>query len=121
MCALSEMRGHMEIISEFYMALGHEKIRSYGLIGCENLLSRLRTGRPGAGKFLTRHFPSFLDALESGDLRNVAWAPGAENPADGLTELRGEIELLSNLLETGTYRPGRLEQLPGASSIGKLL
>ena len=107
------MRGHVEMISEFYMALGHEKIRSCGLLGSESLLSRLRAGRLGAEKFLTRHFRSILDALESGDLGNVAWIPGTENPADGLTKEKSEIGPLLNLLETGTYRPGRSEQLRG--------
>ena len=60
-----------------------------------------------------------MDALETGDLGNVAWTPGAENPADGLTKaLRGPF---LHLLETRTYRPGRVEQLRGGSFIRKLL
>ena len=85
------MRGHVEMISEFYMALGHEKIRSYGLIDCESLLSHLRTGRLGAEKFLTRHFRCMLDALEGGNLGDAAWIPGAENPAGGLAKAKSEI------------------------------
>ena len=62
--ALSEMRGHMERIREFYAVLGREKIRSYGLIDCESLLSHLRAGRLGTEKFLTRQSRSILGALE---------------------------------------------------------
>ena len=113
--ALSEMWDHMEMIREFYGPLGHPKIRAYGLIDCEKLLSHLRTGRLGTEKFLTRHFRSILDAVESGDLGNVAWIPGTENPADGLTKISSELGPLLDVLQTGRYRPRTLDQLRGVS------
>ena len=118
--ALSEMRGYMEVIRAFYPALGREKIRSYGLIDCESLLSHLRTGRLGTEKVLTRHSRSMLDSLESGDFGHVAWIPGAENPADGLAAPTSDLGPLFHLLETGIYRPGRLEQLRGVSHVEKV-
>ena len=118
--ALSEMWDHMEMIREFYEPLGHAKLRAYGLIDCESLLSHLRTGRLGTEKFVTRHFLSIMDALESGDLGNVAWIPGTENPADGVTKISSELGPLSALLKSGKYRPGALEQLRGLSSVEKL-
>ena len=118
--ALSEMWGHMEMIREFYEPLGHAKIRAYGLIDCESLLSHLRTGRLGAEKFLTRHFRSIMDAVGGGDLGNVAWIPGTENPADGLTKISSELGPLLDLLQTGMYRPRALEQQRGLSFAGEL-
>ena len=117
--ALSEMRGHMDMIREFYTALGREKLGSYGLIDCESLLWHLRTGRLGTEKFLTRNFRIILGAMEGGDLGNVAWIPGTENPADGLTKATSGRGPLCQLLETGLYCPGPSEQLRGASFIGK--
>ena len=101
------------MIRDFDGPLGHAKIRAYGLIDCESLLPHLRTGRLGAEKFLTRHFRSIMDAVESGDLGNVAWIPGTENPADGLTKISSELGPLLYLLKTGMYRPRALEQLRG--------
>ena len=93
----------------FFVAFGQEKIGSCGLIDCESLSSHLRTGRLGTKKLLTQHFRSILDALGSGDLGNAAWIPGAEDPADGLTKAKSDFGPLFHLLETGIYRPGRLE------------
>ena len=115
--ALSEMWGHVEMIKVCYAPLGHAKIRAYGIIGCESLLSRPRTGRLGTEKFLTRHFRSIMGALDSGDLGNVAWIPGTENPADGLTKISSELGPLLDLLKTGKYRPRTLEQLRGLSLV----
>ena len=115
--ALSEMWDHMEMIMDFYAPLGHAKIRAYGIIDCESLLSHLRTGRLGTEKFLTRHFRSIMDALDGGDLGNVAWTPGTENPADGLTKTSSELDPLLDLLKTGKYRPRTLEQLRGVTFV----
>ena len=119
--ALSEMWDHMEMIKDFYAPLGHAEIRSYGLIDCESLLSHLRTGRLGTEKFLTRHFRSIMDALENGALGNIAWIPGTENPADGLTKISSELGPLLDLLKSGKYRPRTLEQLRGLSFVEKIL
>ena len=67
----------------------------------------------GTGEFLTRHFRRILDGLETGDLGNVAWIPGAENPADGLTKEKSDLGPLFHLLEPGIYQPGRLERPRG--------
>ena len=96
---------HMEMIREFYIALGHEKIRSYELIDCECLLSHLRTGRFGTEELLTRHFHSILDAQECKALGNVPWIPGAENPADGLTKAKSALEPLSHVLDLARIDP----------------
>ena len=117
--APSEMWGHMEMIREFCIALGHEKLGPHGLIDCESLLLHLRTGRLGTEKLLTRHFRIILDAMEDGDLGNVAWIPGNGNPADGLTKATSDRGPLPRLSETAIYRPGRVERLRGAASLEK--
>ena len=61
-----------------------------------------------------------MDALESGALENIAWIPGTENPADGLTKISSELGPSLDLLKTGKYRPRALEQLRGLPFAGKL-
>ena len=118
--ALSEMWGHMDMIREFYTASGREKVGSYRLIDCESLLSRLRAGRLGTEKFLARHFRIILGAMEGGDLGNVAWIPGTENPADGLTKATSDRGPLLQLLGTGLLCLGRLGQLRVMPFIGNM-
>ena len=67
-------------------------------------------------KYLARHFLSTQQFLEDGELENVYWPPGTENPADGLTELRSEMGPVMALLETGSFRPGILRPLKGLAS-----
>ena len=56
--------------------------------------------------------------MEGGDLGNVAWNPGNESPADGLSQATSDRGPLFHLLETGIARPGRSERLRGVSFIG---
>ena len=60
-------------------------------------------------------------ALESGALGNIAWIPGTENPADGLTKISSELGPLLDLLETGKYRPRTLDQLRGVPFVENLV
>ena len=60
-----------------------------------------------------------MDALGCGDLGEVAWIPGTENPAGGLTKISSELGPLLDLLKTGMYRPRGLEHLRGLSFVGK--
>ena len=111
----------MELIREFFSALGHEKLGSFGLIDCGSLLLRNRAGRLGTEKFPTRHFRIVLDAMECGDLGNVARIPGNENPAGGLTAATSDRVPFFRPSETGIYRLGRLEHLQGVSFLEKVL
>ena len=65
---------------------------------------------------LVRHFLSIQQFLEDGELENVYWIPGTENPADGLTKLRSEMGPIMALLETGRFQPGLLRSLKGLAS-----
>ena len=69
-----------------------------------------------AEKFLVRHFLSIQQFVEEGDLDNVYWIPGTENPADGLTKIRSEMGPILALLETGRFQPGLLRPLKGLAS-----
>ena len=67
-------------------------------------------------KYLARHFLSIQQFIEEGDLDDVYWIPGTENPADGLTRIRSEMGPISALLETGRFQPGLLRPLKGLAS-----
>ena len=64
-------------------------------------------------KYLVRRFLSIQQFLEDGELENVYWIPGTENPADGLTKLRSEMGPIMALLETGRFQPGLLRPRKG--------
>ena len=59
------------------------------------------------------HFLDIQQSLEEGELENVYWIPGTENPADGLTKLRSEMGPILALLETGRFQPGVCGHLRG--------
>ena len=67
-------------------------------------------------KYLVRHFLSIQQFLDEGELENVYWIPGVENPADGLTKLRSEMGPIMTLLETGRFQPGALHPLESSAS-----
>ena len=67
-------------------------------------------------KYLVRHFLSIQQFLDEGELGNVYWIPGVENPADGLTKLRSEMGPIMTPLETGRFQPGTLRPLKGLAS-----
>ena len=59
---------------------------------------------------------SIQQLLEDGELENVNWPPGVENPADGLTKLRSEMGPIMTLLGTCRFQPGILRPLKGLAS-----
>ena len=82
---------------------------------CESLASHSKTETMVAEKYRGRRFLSIQQALEEGELDNVYWAPGAENPADGLTKVRGDMAPLLRRLESGHLNDGSLRALKGAA------
>ena len=66
-----------------------------------------------AERFLARIVSSIQQALEGGGLDGVYWAPGAENPADGLDKVRSAMAPLLGPLESVHSNPGSLRQLKG--------
>ena len=90
------------------------------------LIAKVRRPAFARGAWALIYFPRGIavalwmpwEAESSGMLHEF---PGPENPADGLAREKSAIGLLLNWLETGAYRPGRLEQLRGGSFLEKLL
>ena len=62
-------------------------------------------------KYLVRRFSSIQQASEAADLENANTLPGAENPADGPTQVRSAVVPLLRLLEPGCFSPGSVEGL----------
>ena len=104
--AFSGMLGHMSMLREF---CGHFSDLFPGMVGfedCESPFARLRNNEVGAERFLVRRFCATQQPFELKELDNAYWIPGFENPADGLTKLKGDLAPLSRLLESGSYKPG---------------
>ena len=40
---------------------------------------------------ITEKYLARQQALEEGEMENTYWLPGTENPADGLTKVRGDL------------------------------
>ena len=116
MYAFSEMVDHMSLIREFYAPFVDISPGMVGLEDCESLFNHLRNKKMITEKYLVRHFLSIQQALEDGELENVYWLPGTENPADGMTKVRSEMAPMLQLLETGEFHPGTLRPLHGLGS-----
>ena len=86
-----------------------------GLEDCESPATRLETKEMFAEKYLVRYFLSSQRALGWGDLDNAYWPPGAENPANGLRDVRGDMVPLLGILEPDCLSPGPLRPLEGAA------
>ena len=87
-----------------------------GMEDCESLFSHLKNRKLITEKYLIRHFLSIQQYVEDGDLDNVYWIPGLENPADGLTKIKSDMGPILSLMETGSFRPGLLRPLKGLAS-----
>ena len=71
------------------------------MVGCESLVSTLENKKTIAERFSARRFLDVQQNLEQGEVHNVIRWPRVENPADGLTKVRGEMSRLLNLLKSG--------------------
>ena len=114
--AFSEMVDHMSLIREFYAPFVDIPPGMVGLEDCESPFYHLRNKKMITEKYLVRHFLSIQQALEDGELENVYWLPGTENPADGMTKVKSEMVPMLQLLETGQFHPGTLRPLHGVGS-----
>ena len=68
-----------------------------------------------AEKYLVRLLLSTQQASEEGDLENAYLLPGTDNPADGLTKVRGDMAPLLRLPECGCLSPGSFRPLEGVA------
>ena len=110
------MLDHMTLLREFYSPFSRIAPGLVGMEDCESLFTHLKNRKMVTGKYLVRHFLSIQQSLEEGELENVYWIPGTENPADGLAKLRSEMGPILALLETGRFQPGVLRPLRGLAS-----
>ena len=101
--ALSEMVDHLLLLEDFYGPLKGANPGVVGLVERGSPFAHLKTKRAAAEEHLERHFLGIQQALEERDLENAYWLPGTENPADGLTEVRGDVVPLLELLESGEF------------------
>ena len=67
-------------------------------------------------KCLVRHFLGIKESLKYGDLENVHWLPGPENPEGGMTKDESDMIPTLRLLELGTPYPGPRRLVNGVSS-----
>ena len=116
MYAFSEMIDHMALLREFYGPFSRISPGLVGMEDCERLFTHLKNRGMVTEKYLVRHLLSSQQFLGDGELGNVYWIPGTENPADGLTDLRSEMGPIMALLETGRFQPGLLRPLEGLAS-----
>ena len=110
------MLDHMALLRECYSPFAKIAPSSAGFEDCESLFTHLKNRKMIAEKYLVRHFLSIQQFLEDGELDNVYWLPGLENPADSLTKVRCEMVPILTLLETGKFQPGALRPLRGVAS-----
>ena len=113
---MSEMVGHMALIREFYSPSVDLSPGMVGLVGSESLFTHLKNRKMVTEKYLARHFSGIQQFLEGGELGNVYWLLGPENPADGVTEIKSDALPILNLLESGCFKPGVLKSLKGIDS-----
>ena len=107
----------MALLRDFYAPFAHLSPGMVGMEDCESLFTHLKNRKMVTEKYLIRHFLSIQQFVEDGELDNIYWIPGAENPADGLTKIKSEMGPISSLLETGGFQPGLLRPLKGLASI----
>ena len=82
--AASEVMDHVAMLRRSYDPLVGLSPGEAGRGDCESFLTRLKAKRAAAGTYSARRYAGIRQALGSGELRNVYWAPGLENPGDGL-------------------------------------
>ena len=108
----------MALIRAFY---GPFEVISTGMIGfggSESLFAYLKTEESVAAKYLARHFLGIWQSLERDELGNVYWLPGTENPAGGLTGVRGDLVPPIHLPGSGNFSPGVLRSPRAVSPWG---
>ena len=104
--ARSEMVCRILLLKDFYGPFDGTKSGVVGLEDCQSLRAHLKTRKMFTEKCLVRHFSSCQQSLEEVGLETAYWLPGTEYPADGLTQVRGDMVPLLRLFESGRYFRG---------------
>ena len=85
------------------------------LENCESLRTHLKNKKMITEKYLVRRFLSTQQSLEEGGLENAYWLPRAEKSADGLTNVRSDMDPPLRLLESGRFYSGQLRPPEGVA------
>ena len=113
--APSEMADHMLFLQGFYGPSVGMNPGAARRKDCVSLFSYLKRKTMVAEKYPVRHFLGIQQALGDGELENAYWLPGPENPVDGLTKVRSNVNPLMRLPESGRFNPGRLRPPTGVA------
>ena len=105
----------MSLLKDFFGPFDDSDPGTVELGDCESLTTHLKTEKMIAEEYAERHFLSTQQAFGEGEMDNVFRVPGTENPADGLTKVRSDMEPLLRLLESGHFYPGSLRPLKGVA------
>ena len=89
--AFSEMLDHVSMLREVNGHFAYVYPGMPGLEDCASLFTHLKKGKMITEKFLLRRSSAIQQAIEIRKLDNAYWAPGRENPADGLAKLHSKI------------------------------
>ena len=100
------MVDHLSVSRDFSAPFEGLDPRTVGSEDCESLFAHLKTKKLIAEKNLARHFQSNQETLEQGELGNVYWSPGTENPTNGLTKVRSDAVPPLRILESGRLNLG---------------
>ena len=76
--------------------------------------SPLQQGNPYQN-YLARQFLGMHQALEYGELDNIFWLPGTENPAGCPAEVKSSMAPCFRMLQSGSLRPRALRPLGGGA------
>ena len=113
MYASSEMIDHMALLREFFAPFSRMSPSLVETEDCESLSAHLGNRKMITEKYLARHSLSIHQFFEEGELGDVYWIPGPENPTDGLTKIKSEMGPILALLEPDRCQPGLLRPLKG--------
>ena len=113
--AFSGMAGRMAMAMGSFTIFGSGVLPMVGFEDCGSPLKHMRDKKTVAGKYLVGHFLRIQQFLGSHELGNVYGAPGAKNPANGLTKVQGDVSPLLRLPGRGAFCPGTYRPFRGAS------
>ena len=95
----------------FVYSLLWTRSRACGELRIVEAISVTSPARKPLPKNISRHFWGIQGALGNGELGNVFWLPGTENPVGGLTKVKIDMVPVARALQTGSCFPDALRSL----------
>ena len=106
----------MSLLRDVFAPYGGLGPRMAGLEDCGSLFSHRRTENVIAANYLVSHLLRIRQASVQGGPGDVFLLPRADNPADGLTRVRGDMAPLLRILGSRRLHLGSSRPLRGVSS-----